>query len=152
MTVARLQFPFVVREPELGAASLVPVLPLTLATTTRNVAVSGLLDTGATVNVLPYASGVELGFDWGRQTTSVRLGGNLRDRRGTGDRRLGGRRELLDFVDHLLVRVALLLRERRLVRELQRLPVRPRRQVRELAEAEYITRSYGRENSTRSSK
>jgi predicted aspartyl protease len=52
------------------------MLPLTLVAT-RSVAVSGLLDTGATVNVLPYASGVELGFDWGRQTTSVRLGGNL---------------------------------------------------------------------------
>ena len=36
---------------------------------------------------------------------------------------------LLDLVHHLLVRVALLLRERRLVGELQRLPVRPRRQV-----------------------
>ena len=76
MTGARLQFPFVMRERELGAASLAPMLPLTLMATT-SVAVSGLLDTGATVNVLPYTSGVELGFDWGRQTTSVRLGGNL---------------------------------------------------------------------------
>jgi hypothetical protein len=76
MTVARLQFPFVMRKPALGAASLVPMLPLTLATT-KNVAVSGLLDTGATVNVLPYASGVALGFDWDRQTTSVQLGGNF---------------------------------------------------------------------------
>jgi hypothetical protein len=41
------------------------------------VEVSGLLDTGAAVNVLPYASGVALGFDWDRQTTSVRLGRNL---------------------------------------------------------------------------
>ncbi len=64
------------RKPALGAASLVPMLPLTLAAT-KSVAVSGLLDTGATVNVLPYASGIALGFDWDRQTTSVRLGGNL---------------------------------------------------------------------------
>jgi hypothetical protein len=68
MTVARLQFPFVTRERELGAASLVPMLPLTLVAT-RSVAVSGLLDTGATVNVLPYASGVALGFDGDHQTT-----------------------------------------------------------------------------------
>jgi hypothetical protein len=42
---ARLQFPFVMRRPALGAASLVPMLPLTLAAT-KSVAVSGLLDTG----------------------------------------------------------------------------------------------------------
>ena len=76
MTAAGLQFPFVMRKPALGAASLVPMLPLTLAAT-KSVTVSGLLDTGATVNVLPYASGVALGFDWDRQTTSVRLGGNF---------------------------------------------------------------------------
>jgi hypothetical protein len=76
MTMARFQFPFVTREREFGAASLAPMLPLTLVAT-RSVAVSGLLDTGATVNVLPYASGVALGFDWNHQTTSVRLGGNL---------------------------------------------------------------------------
>jgi len=52
------------------------MLPLTL-TATKSVAVSGLLDTGATVNVLPYVTGVELGFDWNRQMTKVRLGGNL---------------------------------------------------------------------------
>ena len=70
MTVARAQFPFVMRESALGAASLVPLLPLTL-TATNSVAVSALLDTGATVNVLPYSIGVELGFDWNRQTTSA---------------------------------------------------------------------------------
>lgn len=52
------------------------MLPLTLSAT-NSVAISGLLDTGATVNVLPYAVGVELGLDWDQQTTSVRLGGNL---------------------------------------------------------------------------
>lgn len=70
------RFPFVAREAELGAASLAPMLPLTLAGS-RTVAVSGLLDTGAAVNVLPYTIGVELGFEWDRQTTSVKLSGNL---------------------------------------------------------------------------
>jgi len=70
------QFPFVARAAELGAASLAPMLPLTLVAA-RSVAVSALLDTGAAVNVLPYASGVELGFDWAQQTTSVKLSGNL---------------------------------------------------------------------------
>jgi hypothetical protein len=36
-----------------------------------------LLDTGATVNVLPYAVGVQLGAIWERQSTPVRLTGNL---------------------------------------------------------------------------
>ena len=60
----------------LGVASLAPMLPLTLVAY-NTVSVSGLLDTGATVNVLPYALGVELGFDWKQQTTSVQLSGNL---------------------------------------------------------------------------
>jgi predicted aspartyl protease len=37
----------------------------------------GLLDTGATVNVLPYQAGLQLGFDWDAQTTRVQLTGNL---------------------------------------------------------------------------
>lgn len=72
------QFPFVERAPELGAASLAPMLPLTLAAS-RSVSVSGLLDTGATVNVLPYTQGAAPGFDWEQQATSVQLSGNLAD-------------------------------------------------------------------------
>ncbi len=70
------QFPFVEREAERGVASLAPMLPLTLVGA-RTVAVTGLLDTGAAINVLPYTVGVELGFVWERQTTSVKLSGNL---------------------------------------------------------------------------
>ncbi len=39
--------------------------------------ISGLLDTGATVNVLPYAVGKELGAVWQQQTTPMTLSGNL---------------------------------------------------------------------------
>ena len=72
----RQQFPSVVRAADVGASSLAPMLPLTLVAT-RSIPVSGLLDTGAAVNALPYASGVELGFDWNRETTVVHLTGNL---------------------------------------------------------------------------
>jgi hypothetical protein len=41
------------------------------------VQVEGLLDTGATVNVLPYAVGDQLGAVWEQQTTPVALSGNL---------------------------------------------------------------------------
>lgn len=76
MTVPVERFPFVVRAPELGEASLAPMLPLTLVAS-RSVEVEGLVDTGAAVNVLPYRSGIELGFDWNQQTVPVRLTGNL---------------------------------------------------------------------------
>ena len=39
--------------------------------------VCALLDTGASVNVLPYSIGVQLGAVWEEQTTSVILAGNL---------------------------------------------------------------------------
>ena len=76
MSVPAEQFPFSARTPDLGPASLAPMLPLTLVAS-RSAAVTGLLDTGAAVNVLPHAVGVELGFDWDQQTTSVQLSGNL---------------------------------------------------------------------------
>jgi hypothetical protein len=42
-----------------------------------SVTVSGLLDTGASVKVLPYSVGIELGYVWERQTTVLSLAGNL---------------------------------------------------------------------------
>jgi hypothetical protein len=70
------QFPFIARDPALGSASLAPMMPITLQAA-QNVAVSALLDTGAAVNVLPYGIGLQLGFFWDQQTTSVQLSGNL---------------------------------------------------------------------------
>lgn len=76
MTLAAESYPFVVRDPGLGAASLAPLLPMTLIGPNA-VPVSGLLDTGATVNVLPYSVGERLGVVWDQQTTPVTLTGNL---------------------------------------------------------------------------
>ncbi|HEY1375392.1 MAG TPA: hypothetical protein VGF55_01280 [Gemmataceae bacterium] len=76
MTAPTQQFPYVPRDPSLGNASLAPLLPLTLIGS-EAVATSGLLDSGAAINVLPYALGEQLGFDWGQQTRSVALSGNL---------------------------------------------------------------------------
>jgi hypothetical protein len=58
-------------------SSSLPYLPLTLNYRYQAVMVSGLLDTGATVNVLPYHIGIELGALWEDQTTPVKLTGNL---------------------------------------------------------------------------
>lgn len=76
MTSSPQQFPYVPRDPSLGNASLAPILPLTLIGSQR-VVTSGLVDSGAAVNVLPYALGVQLGFEWNQLTRSVELSGNL---------------------------------------------------------------------------
>jgi hypothetical protein len=71
------RFPFIEVDSSLGAASSLPCPPLTLTYQGYSLVVSGLLDTGATVNVLPYKIGEQLGAVWDRQTTPVRLTGNL---------------------------------------------------------------------------
>lgn len=60
-----------------GVSDALPQLPLTLIHRDSSVEVSALLDTGASVNVLPYSVGVQLGAVWEEQTTSVILAGNL---------------------------------------------------------------------------
>jgi hypothetical protein len=60
-----------------GAADALPELPLILTYRNSSVDVSGLLDTGASVSVLPYSIGVQLGAIWEEQTISVMLAGNL---------------------------------------------------------------------------
>lgn len=76
MSIQAQQFPYVPRDASLGEASLAPMLPLTLIGH-QSVITSGLVDSGAAVNVLPYALGVQLGFDWEQQAQSVELSGNL---------------------------------------------------------------------------
>lgn len=48
------RFSFTERRNNLGVSSSMPYLPLTLACNNRSVQVMGLLDTGASVNVLLY--------------------------------------------------------------------------------------------------
>jgi hypothetical protein len=70
------QFPYLARDPSLGIASLAPMMPITLVES-QQVATVGLVDSGAAINVLPYSLGVQLGFDWAKETRSVALTGNL---------------------------------------------------------------------------
>lgn len=69
--------PFVSSDTALGEAGFRPYLPFTLIHQQVSVTASALLDTGASVNVLPYSTGVELGYEWERQTTALSLTGNL---------------------------------------------------------------------------
>lgn len=71
------RYPYTATDSALGEAGLAPYVRLRLTYQGREVTVGGLLDTGATVNVLPYPVGVELGAVWEHQTTVLRLTGNL---------------------------------------------------------------------------
>ncbi len=71
------RYPFLSSDPTLGEASFRPHLSFTLLHQQAAVLASALLDTGATVNVLPYSIGVELGYNWEQQTTALSLTGNL---------------------------------------------------------------------------
>ena len=71
------RFSFVSVNNALGEVGFRPILPITLVYQNTSVVTSGLLDTGASVNVLPYETGVQLGYEWERQTTVLSLTGNL---------------------------------------------------------------------------
>jgi hypothetical protein len=71
------RFPFVKSQDSFGVVDSLPKLPIALSYQDRSVSGMGLLDTGSSVNVLPYRMGVELGLVWENSTLAVTLGGNL---------------------------------------------------------------------------
>ncbi|BAY08888.1 retropepsin-like aspartic protease [Calothrix sp. NIES-2098] len=71
------RFAFIEGRDAFGDIDAVPQLPLTLAYRSSIVEVRGLLDTGASINVLPYSLGIQLGAVWEELNTSVQLAGNL---------------------------------------------------------------------------
>jgi hypothetical protein len=71
------RYSFTERTDGLGQKLLMPYLPIILTNGNKALEVMALLDTGASVNVLPYDVGVQLGAIWENQTISVPLGGNL---------------------------------------------------------------------------
>ena len=77
-------YPYLTRDPALGAVGFLPFLPITLTLGQSRVQVMGLLDCAATVNVLPFAVGTQLGADWNKQTVPIRLTGNLANEEARG--------------------------------------------------------------------
>ena len=71
------QYQFTERTDSLGRSLTMPYLPLTVTLGTQSIAVDGLLDTGSSVNVLPYDLGLQLGAVWDDQTVAIDLAGNL---------------------------------------------------------------------------
>ncbi len=56
-----------------------PFLPITLENTGRSISCSGLVDSGSTVNVLPYDIGLNLGLIWEIQEFYIPLIGILKN-------------------------------------------------------------------------
>jgi hypothetical protein len=73
----KVRFAFTEVDPKLGALSTLPYLPIILTYQNQSIRGSGLLDTGSSVNVLPYEMGLSLGAVWAKQTLSMPLGGNM---------------------------------------------------------------------------
>jgi hypothetical protein len=71
------RFQFIATDGTSGEASLMPHLPITVFYQDRSTNCLGLLDTGATVNVMPYHIGIELGAEWKQEAATIRLSGNL---------------------------------------------------------------------------
>lgn len=72
------RFPYKIIDSSLGMVDRMAYLPLTLSLNNgQSLDTEGLLDTGASVNVLPYELGMQLGLIWENETLSVVLAGNL---------------------------------------------------------------------------
>lgn len=54
-----------------------PTIPIILSYADSSVSANALLDTGSTVNLLPYDIGLQLGAIWEEQTVRLPLAGNL---------------------------------------------------------------------------
>lgn len=74
-----VQFPYSVSESDAPRQEVdsLPRLPLTLRHENKTVEAVGLVNSGATVNVLPYHLGIELGATWIEEKATLQLAGNL---------------------------------------------------------------------------
>ncbi|MEM8525107.1 MAG: hypothetical protein AAGG68_10705 [Bacteroidota bacterium] len=71
------RFPYVAKQSDIGEAGFFPLLPIQLIHNNQTIDVHGLLDSGSTVNVLPFEMGISLGLDWNSQNIPITLTGNL---------------------------------------------------------------------------
>ena len=65
-----IEFPFADDEA-------LPMIPVMLSYANFSVSANALLDSGSTVNLLPYDIGLQLGAIWEKQTVRLPLAGNL---------------------------------------------------------------------------
>ena len=71
------RFPYCDRNPASGGLDLMPDLPIVLRHQSHSLSVVALVDSGASISVLPYSFGVQIGFDWNAQKAHITLAGTL---------------------------------------------------------------------------
>lgn len=72
-----MQFQYSTTDPTQNELDSLPRLPLILRLGKQFINAAGLVDSGATVNVLPYRLGVQLGAIWDERKATIQLSGNL---------------------------------------------------------------------------
>jgi hypothetical protein len=55
-----------------------PLIDIQLSSGSNGLVVSSLVDSGASLNILPFDVGIELGLVWEQQTFPIDLGGGLK--------------------------------------------------------------------------
>jgi hypothetical protein len=70
-------FPYIDRNPASAGVDLMPDLPILLRHQSQAISAVALVDSGASISVLPYSLGVQLGFDWKAQKAAISLGRTL---------------------------------------------------------------------------
>ncbi|MBD2773783.1 hypothetical protein [Iningainema tapete] len=72
-----MRFKYSTTNPSQNEFDSLPRIPLILHTNEQLVEVIALVDSGATINVLPYEIGIQLGGVWDDSKAILRLAGNL---------------------------------------------------------------------------
>ena len=72
-----MRFSYSTTHPNQTQLDSMPRLPITLKINDTSIEVAGLVDSGATINVLPFSIGRQLGATWDSQKAVIRLAGNM---------------------------------------------------------------------------
>lgn len=72
-----MRFKYSTTNPSQNEFDSLPRIPLRLRQDDKTIEAFGLVDSGATVNVLPYEIGIELGAVWDDSKAIIQLAGNL---------------------------------------------------------------------------
>lgn len=72
-----MRFKYSTTSPTQNEFDSLPRIPLILQKDNRSVETTGLVDSGATVSVLPYELGIQLGAVWDDTKAIIQLAGNL---------------------------------------------------------------------------
>jgi hypothetical protein len=72
-----MRFKYSTTSPTQNEFDSLPRMPLSLSRADQRIEAVGLVDSGATVNVLPYELGIQLGGVWDDRRAIIQLAGNL---------------------------------------------------------------------------